>query len=215
MPGLGTRTGLLFRDQEAPLGNLGLEVRVFRRINGVDAARQHRKGAGFHCTDVGCRIDATGQSGHDGKTRFSQLRGKRSGVPVSGAGSVPGADDRDGGAVEQIALSSDRDQGWRIRQRGQRPGIRPFAVHDQPGAQTLHGLQFGQGLLLAVYAEGRLSPAAGEARQGFECSRRRTVPLDQMVVGDGADVLAAHQAKTRDTPLVVEFGGRRRLRKTL
>ena len=114
-----------FGDQGPLFGKLVRQVTIARRVDDIESGADHgnRRRRGGETAQVSGRIDAQRQSADDGETALRQFLRKRLGIDTTLLACVAASHDGQRSTVEQISLALDVQQGRRVSDFQQQPGI--------------------------------------------------------------------------------------------
>lgn len=131
--------------REAPLADGALQVFIFRRIDDVDAAREHGDRPMLERCHVRCRIDAAGEPRSDDEALKREIGRELARKFLSDGGAVACADDGDDGNVGEIepALGVEEGRGRVDLSEGRRIARLPDG--DEACAQAFGSFEFGLG----------------------------------------------------------------------
>ncbi len=183
-------------DEAAALADLALQLVVLGRIDIVEAAGEHRDGAGVDRRLMRHAVDAARQARGDDEAGAADLVRELACQLGAGRRALPRADDGDGRAA-----AAGRCRPWRraaaaaLRARPAAPDTAASPTNSELGAVALRALELG--LRFIARANADAAPVAAALRQLRECGERcrgAAVVLQQLAKGDGTDVLGADRA---------------------
>ena len=164
------------------------------RIDVGHPAAEDRHGAEGQGALVGGPVDAARQAGDHDLPRLAQVRGQAPGEPLAGGRGDARADHGHRRSVEKLGAAQRPEHRRRRVQRRERLGEVGLAGADEPRAHLRAGRQLGLDLSLGGDLQPRCAPAAsGEVGQGGQGASGLSEPRQQLIEGDGADVLRARE----------------------
>ena len=155
-----------------------------------------------------CGVDAAGKPGGHGEARPAEHRRDLHGEARSGDGGVPRTDDGHDWTIETGHAAADGDERRCAVDHPEPGGIARLAEGNEPRADLLRGGEFRPRVVGGRHPD-RAAAAAGKVGQRVEGHGRIAVARQQIVEGDGSDVVAADEAKPGDALIVGQPADRR------
>src|SRR4051794_37901308 len=120
------------------------------------------------------------------------------GEAAGGRRCVPGPDNGNCAAIEQIEVAPRDQQRRRVVELGKQPRIEPLPERDIAGAELFAPRDFPFSVVPAEQPRRRASASPGELRHRFQRRLRAAEAPDELAVGDWPDAGRPNEPKTLD-----------------